>query len=204
MIIPMKKVFLLVALISSTVFYSQKVYYNQAVNGCGSTNDDDLINNCIKNSYLLNYDFTTLDNQTLSTSKIKKPIMVIATATWSAPCWGELPALNAMVEKYADKVEFIMIFWDKELPKVEKMAAKLDNRIKLVPAREGDKVTTGNLDISGFVHKLDYPTNYLIDVNKKFVNVKRGAATPSKTMGWDKVNEINTKDLEAFLAPVLK
>ena len=39
---------------------------------------------------------------------------------------------------------------------------------------------------------------------KRFVNVKRGAATPTKEVGWDKVNEINTKNFEEFLAPILK
>ncbi|MDY0779789.1 TlpA family protein disulfide reductase [Tenacibaculum sp. IB213877] len=200
----MKKTFLLLTFLYTSLSFSQKVYYNQAVNSCSAKNDNDLIDKCIKNSYLLNYDFTTLNKETVSTSKIKKSIMLIATATWSAPCWGEIPAINEMVEKYSDKVEFIMIFWDKELDKIKKMAEKLDKRIKLVPAREEDKVATGNLDISGFVHKLDYPTIYLIDQEKKFVNVKRGAATPSKTMTWDQVNEINGKELEAFLAPVLK
>lgn len=200
----MKKILFFLTVVLSTSAFAQKVYYNQAVNSCDSKNAEELIEKCIKNSYLLNYDFTTVDNKAISTDKIKKSIVIVTAATWSAPCWGEVPALNTMVEKYHDKVEFIMIFWDKDLNKVSKMAEKLDDRIHLVPAREADKVKTGNLDVSGFVHKLDYPTTYLINSDKKFVDVVRGAETPTKEMGWDKVNEINTENLEALLSPVVK
>lgn len=200
----MKKLsFVLLCLLTTVTFAQNKKYYNFAVNNCAENSTEGLIDKCIKGSYLLNYNFTTIDNQTISTNKINKPIVLIANATWSAPCWGDIPALNKMVEKYNDKLQFIMIFWDKEA-KVKRMAEKLDKRVKLIPAREGDKVKKGYLDISGFVHKLDYPTAYLLTKDKQFVNVKRGAATPTKEFGWDKVNEVNTKDFEKFLAPVLK
>ena len=198
----MKNFLILLLVVVSSSTFAQKKYYNQAVNSCSEKTSEELISKCIINSYLLDYDFTTMENKVVSTEKIKKPIVLLAAATWSAPCWGEVPALNKMVEKYHDKVEFIMIFWDKEA-KVKKMAEKLDKRISLVPAREQDKIEKGNLDISGFVHKLDYPTTYLIGKDKKFLNVKRGAATPTKEMNWDQVNELNTKKFEAFLAPAL-
>ena len=200
----MKKLFFVLMCFLTTVTFAQnKTYYNFAVNNCGEESAEDLIDKCIKGSYLLNYNFTTIDSKTVSTDKINKPIVLITNAIWSAPCWGDVPALNEMVEKYHGKLEFIMIFWDKE-DQVKRMAEKLDKRIKLVPARDIDKVQKGYLDISGFVHKLDYPTAYLIDKDKQFINVKRGAATPTKEVGWDKVNEINTKNFEDFLAPILK
>lgn len=198
----MKKLILVLITIISTSTFAQKVYYNQAVNSCPEKTSEGLIDKCIKESYLLNYDFTTVDGKLVSTDKTKKAIVLIANATWSAPCWGDIPALNKMVEKYNDKVQFIMIFWDKEA-KIKRMAEKLDDRILLVPPRDVDKVETGNLDISGFIHKLDYPTAYLIGKDKKFLNVKRGAETPTKEMGWDKVNEINIKNFEEFLSPAL-
>ncbi len=197
-----KLFFVLLCSVATVTFAQNKTYYNFAVNNCGEENAENLIKKCIKGSYLLNYNFTTMDSKTISTDKIQKPIVLLTTATWSAPCWGDVPALNTMVEKYGDKLEFIMIFWDKEA-KVKRMAEKLDKRVKLVPARDIDKVQKGYLDISGFVHKLDYPTAYLINKDKQFINVKRGAATPTKDFGWEKVNEVNTKNFEAFLAPIL-
>lgn len=199
----MKKIALILTLFITVLTYAQdKRYYNFAVNNCTEEGTENLIEKCIKGSYLLDYDFTTIKGRALKTSKIKKPMVVIAGASWSAPCWGDLPTINKMVDKYGDKVEFVMILWDNE-KKAQRMVGKLNEKVSVIPAREGDKVEKGYLDISGFVHRLDYPTAYLIGKDKKFLNVKRGAATPSKTMGWDKVNETNEKNFEAFLAPIL-
>lgn len=199
----MKRVITLLLVVLTSSVFAQRVYYNQAVNSCTSKTSEELIDKCIKNSYLLNYDFTNVNDEVISTKEIKKPIVLIAAATWSAPCFGQVPALNKMVEKYHDKVDFVMIFWDKK-DKLARFQEKLDKRIVLVPASDTDKVEKGNLDISGFVHKLDYPTAYLIDKSKKFVDVKRGAATPSKTMTWDQVNDSNTKELETFISQVVE
>ncbi|CAL2103330.1 Thioredoxin domain-containing protein [Tenacibaculum sp. 190130A14a] len=199
----MKKIVLLLTCLIATNFFAQeKVYYNFAVNNCTEESADNMIENCIKGSYLLDYDFTSIDGKTLSTSKVKKPMVIIAGASWSAPCHGDIPAINKMVEKYGDKLQFVMILWDNEA-KAKRMVDKLNKNVFIIPAREGDKVKKDYLDISGFVHKLDYPTAYLIDKTKKFVNVKRGAATPTKQVGWDQVNEINIKNFEEFLAPIL-
>ncbi len=198
----MKKLLTLLLITIASNMFAQRTYYNQAVNSCTGKSSDELINKCIKDSYLLNYDFITDTGETISTKKVKKPIILIAAATWSAPCFGQIPALNKIVEKYTDRIEFIIIFWDKK-EKIKRFQNKLDKRVVLIPAREQDKVEKNNLDISGFVHKLDYPTAYLIDKNKKFIDVKRGAVTPSKTMTWNQVNETNTKELETFISQVL-
>ncbi|WP_159439321.1 TlpA family protein disulfide reductase [Tenacibaculum agarivorans] len=192
---------LLLVIVSSSSMLAQRTYYNQAVNSCAGKSSEELIS-CIKNSYLLDYDFKTDQDKLVSTKEIKKPIVLITAATWSAPCFGQVPALNRMVKKYHEQVEFIMIFWDSK-DKIKRFQDKLDSRITLIPAGADDKVEKGNLDISGFVHKLDYPTAYLIDKNKKFLDVKRGAATPSKTMNWDQVTDTNTKELETFISQVI-
>lgn len=198
----MKRLVTLVLIVLVSNVFAQRTYYNQAVNSCADKSSDELINKCIKNSHLLNYDFTTDKNEVISTKKINKPIVLIAAATWSAPCFGQVPALNKMVEKYHDKVQFVMIFWDK-VDKLGRMQERLDDRIILVPAGDKDKVEKGNLDISGFVHKLDYPTAYLIDKSKKFVDVKRGAAIPTKTITKEEATATNISELETFISQVL-
>ncbi|SNR15407.1 TlpA family protein disulfide reductase [Tenacibaculum jejuense] len=198
----MKRLVTLILIVITSSVFAQRKYYNQAVNSCADKSSDELINKCIKDSYLLNYDFTTDTDKVISTKSIKKPIVLIAAATWSAPCFGQIPALNQMVEKYNDKVQFVMIFWDKK-DKLGRMQEKLDDRILLVPAGEADKVQKGNLDISGFVHKLDYPTAYLIDKSKKFVDVKRGAAIPTKTVSKDQATATNVSELETFISQVV-
>lgn len=192
--------FLLIILAASA--FAQKKYYNQAVNSCAGKSSEELIDKCIKDSYLLNYDFTTDEGKVVSTKDIKKPIVILAAAGWSAPCIGQIPAINEIVDIYHKDFEFIMIFWDKK-DKLGRFKEKVDSRVLLVPSGELDKVEQGNLDISGFVHKLDYPTAYLIDKNKKFVDVKRGAAIPSKTVTREQANETNISELEKFIKQAL-
>ena len=192
--------FLLVAI--SLSCFAQKKYYNNAVNSCGGTSSSDLVE-CIKGSTLLNYDFTDINGKAISTDAIKKPVVIVAAATWSGPFWGGIPALNQIVEENHDKIDFIMVFWDKEA-KIKKMAHKINEHISLIPAREADKVKKGNLDISGFVHKLpDYPTAYFINKQKEFVDVMRGAASPSKTMKWEEVTKTNLTNLNKAISPLL-
>ncbi|QXP74613.1 thioredoxin family protein [Tenacibaculum sp. HL-MS23] len=205
----MRKLLLLLTLLLVTKSFSQKkIYYKDIVDDCISiaSNDaamlDDIVYNCIKDKYISNYDFTSITGETISTDKIDTPIVLLAAATWCAPCWGEIPALNKMVEKYDGKVKFIMLFWDLEAG-VERMAKKLDKRIFLVPSKEKNG-NRSSIRTAGFIHKLDYPSAYLITSSKKILNFKRGAVSPTKEMGWDEVNAINEKELDAFISPVIE
>lgn len=200
----MKKLFItLFLVILSNVGYSQKkVYYNLAVNNCSETTSEGLINKCLKGSYLLNYDFKTTDGELVSTEKIKKPIVIIAASTRFAPCWALLPSLNKMIEKYGSKLEFLMILRDGQAG-IDRMKKQLNKKAKLISSTK-ELENKAHTEAYGFVHKLDYPTVYLINKKKQFIDIKRGAAVPSKSMNWKAVNEKNTKDLETLLAPALK
>ena len=199
---------LLTLFIATQTFSQKKIYYKDIVDDCitAATHDasmlDDVVYNCIKDKYISNYDFTSIDGETISTDKIETPIVLLTAATWCAPCWGEIPGLNKIVEKYDGKVKFIMLFWDMEKG-VKRMAEKLDKRIFLVPSKEKLK-DRSSIRVSGFIHKLDYPSAYLITKKKKILNFKRGAASPSKSITKDEANEINEKELDDFIAPVLK
>lgn len=198
----MKKLLFVLALFTSLNFFAQKkVYYNFAINNCEEATTEGMINNCLIGSHLLDYDFTTINGESIKTAKIKKPIVIIAASTRFAPCWGQIPALNKMVEKYHGKIKFVMMFLD-DVKGIRRMEEKLDKRIDLLPPTKSFD-NKAHTESYGFVHKLDYPTLYLINKDKEFVNIKRGAAYPSKTMKWDEVNKINEEQLEAFLKPVL-
>ncbi len=198
----MKKIIVVLSFLLSTgLFAQEKVYYNFNVNNCEEKTAEGLINKCLIGSYLLNYDFVTIEDKKVSTDKLQKPIVLIAAATRYAPCIGYMPALNKMVEKYHDKIEFIMFFRD-DAASINKMKPKIDNRIHLIASTK-ELENKKHTESYGFVHKLDYPTTYLIGKNKKFLNIIRGAATPSKQLKWDQVNDLNEKQLEEFIKPVL-
>jgi len=149
----------------------------------------------VKGTTILNYDFKDINGKVISTDKTKKPIFIAAIATWSGPVWAGVPAMNKIVEKNHDKIDFIFIFWDKE-EKIKKVAHKFSKHIALIPPRKDDKVERGNLNISGFVHKIkDYPTGYLIDKDKKLINVFRGSAVPNKDLSMAQAIDIKYKPL---------
>jgi len=219
-----RKIITFIILIITLNCFSQKpekIYYNEIVDNClENTNKqikqawkdkknekakslfDSLVNNCLKGKYLSNYNFQKLDKKILSTNKIDKPILLVTSATWCGPCWGEIPTLNKLIEKYENQFEIIVLFWNKKKD-LRKMASKYDKRIHLIPA-DKEQIDKSSISISGFNHKLDYPGVYLIDTDKKILDFTRGAAYPTKTRGWKEVNEINEKKLTEFLNPILK
>ena len=58
---------------------------------------------------LAKFDLVAQDGRKLRLADLKGPIVVLNSwATWCAPCVEELPALNSLVERYADRgVEFV-------------------------------------------------------------------------------------------------
>ena len=218
----MRKLFFAIGILISLNSWSQtteKIYYKDVVDNCienlnkqinqawkDKENEkakalfDSLINTCIKGKYLSNYDFKTIKKKIISTEEIKKPIVLLTSATWCGPCWGEIPTLNKLAKKYDGEIEFIVLFWNKKKD-LKKMAAQYDKRIHLIPS-ESEPVDKSSIKISGFNHKLDYPAAYLIDKDKKILGLTRGAAYPTKDMNWDKVNEINEKKLTEFIKPI--
>lgn len=215
--------FIIVFLISLNAWTqtTEKIYYKDIVDSCiddlnkeinlawknkenkkGIALFDTLVNKCIKGKYLSNYNFKTIKKEVISTDKVSKPIVLLTSATWCGPCWGEIPALNKLAKKHKGEIEFIVLFWNRKKD-LKKMAKQYDKSIHLIPS-ESEPIDKSSILISGFNHKLDYPGVYLIDKDKKILDFTRGAAFPNKNMGWDEVNEINEKKLTNFIKPVTK
>lgn len=206
----MKKILLVVAisLVSLKSFSQAKTYYKDIVGECvgESVADkamiDDIVKNCVKGKYFANHDFETINDDIIITDKIKTPILLVAAATWCAPCWGEVPSINKIAKLYEGQLEVIVLFWDTK-EKMTKIASQFENGISLIPSKSLTK-DKSTIMVGGFIHKLDYPAAYLISKDKKIIGFKRGAAYPTKKMGWDKVNEINEQQLNDFIKPALK
>lgn len=200
---------------------TQKEYYKDVVDNCvkelnqksneafmvtkdfelGRALFDSLVNSCIKGKFLSNYTFRTYDKRTFETDNIDKPIILVTSATWCAPCWGEIPTLNKLANEYSNEFQIIVMFADQK-NKLKKMAAKYDDSIWLVPSDNAPS-DNSSLRISGFNHVIDFPTAYLINSNKQILDVSRGAAFPNDNMTWEKANEINEKKLRTFIEPII-
>jgi thiol-disulfide isomerase/thioredoxin len=137
----------------------------------------DSIKSLILNSYIKDYEFKIVDNTNYNTSERKKPLFLQVTASWCAPCKFEVPALNKIVEKYSDRVDFVLLFWDTQA-ELEKLVSDYNKDIILIPSQEKQSEPT-TIDISGFRHIMGFPTNYLITTDNQIINFSRGAKIPT-------------------------
>lgn len=172
---------------------------------------DDSIDVLVKNSFLENYKFTAVDSSVFDMSKTKKPLFLQVTASWCAPCKAEIPALNKVVKKYKDKVDFVLLFWDSQKD-LKRLAPEYNPNIVLVPSdKKSDEPTT--IEISGFRHITGFPTNYLVSTNNEIINYTSGAVVPGTyknpetdedvTVTEEDANKINFERLENEIIQLL-
>lgn len=138
---------------------------------------DDSIKQTILNSFIKDYKFKSINKDIYNTAKRKKPLFLQVTASWCAACKFEVTALNKIVEKYSNQVDFVLLFWDTQSD-LEKLAPDYNKDIVLVPSQEKHP-DPHTIDISGFRHIMGYPTNYLITTDNEIINFSSGAKIPS-------------------------
>jgi len=212
---------LLLVIFKITGQYSDKVYFkdvngfklenlNKRINQASIQNKSEkskelfnkLINKYIKGKYLSNYDFLTIDNNILSTDKIDKPILLLARMTLNEHNWREISILNDIIEKYETKIEIIILYWDKN-SELKNITSQYDKRIHLIPSDEF-LIDKTKITHSGFEHKLDYPSAYLIDKDKKIIDFTRGIKIATEKRDWNETTELNKRNLINFIYPVIK
>lgn len=172
----------------------------------------DSIKSVILNSYIKDYEFKTVDSTNYNTAERKKPLFLQVTASWCAPCKFEVPALNKIVEKYSDEVDFVLLFWDTQSD-LEKLAPDYNKDIILIPSQEKQSEPTAIIDISGFRHIMGFPTNYLITTDNQIINFSQGAMIPTTftdqngkeiTITKEDANQKNYERLETEIIDLLE
>ncbi|WP_162427854.1 TlpA family protein disulfide reductase [Pontibacter pudoricolor] len=129
----------------------------------------------IVGSYVDSHTFKTMGDKKVSLESLKKPVLLITSATWCAPCIGEILALNKVAEEYSDRVDFLVLFHDAKNEKLEKVVKQYGNAVSVV-ASEKKEEDPHTLDIAGFRHITGYPTNYSIDRERRIIAYSQGAA----------------------------
>ncbi|NRB84899.1 MAG: thioredoxin family protein [Winogradskyella sp.] len=171
---------------------------------------DDSIKLFIRDSYIDNYKFITVDSSIYNTSKRKKPLFLQVTASWCAPCKFEVPSLNKIVEKYSDKVDFVLLFWDSQ-KELEKLAQDYNRNIFLIPSQKKQPEPT-TIEIAGFKHITGFPTNYLISIDDRIMKISEGAVIPATytdrsgkeiTITEDEAKKMNYERLEREIKELL-
>lgn len=171
----------------------------------------DSIKQLIIKSYISNYEFKTIHNIKYKTKNRNKPLFLQVTASWCAPCKFEISSLNKIAEKYSDKVDFVLLFWDNQ-EELKTFANSYNENIHLVPSERKEEEPT-TINISGFKHITGYPTNYLISRKNQIINYSTGAAVPMSyvdetgeehSISEDQANKENFNRLESEVKELLK
>lgn len=132
---------------------------------------DSLVEFELNGSYMDNFKFNQLNSKEITFYEFKKPVYLITYASWCIASEGEIPALNQLASKYQDKIDFVIVFWD-DKNTTKKLAKSYSKDIKILYVDE-----TLNNDphvISQLKHSLGLPTTFLIDGNKKILDIRRG------------------------------
>ena len=93
----------------------------------------DSIKAAITNSSIKEFEFITYENDVFKIANKTKPTFLQVSASWCAPCIAEIPALNKIAEKYSDKIDFVLLFWDTKST-VSNLASKYNSNIFLIPS----------------------------------------------------------------------
>lgn len=134
---------------------------------------DSLVQYGLKGSYMDNFTFRGLNNKPVKLHDLEKPVYLITYATWCITTKGEIPALNQLAEKYHDRINFVVLFWDTK--KATKRAAKAYNKhISVVYVDE--LYNKDAFVVSRLKHTLGLPTTFLLDANMEILDIRRGVS----------------------------
>ena len=136
---------------------------------------DSLVEFKLNGSYMNNFKFNQLNNKAITFYNFKKPVYLITESSWCVASEGEIPALNELANKYHDKIDFVILFWDDKRT-TRQMAKAYNENIKILYVDEMQN--HNSYVIRQLKHSLGLPTTFLIDGNKKILDIRRGVTHP--------------------------
>lgn len=136
---------------------------------------DSLVEYGLQGSYMNNFKFNQLNKKEVSLYDFKKPTYLITYASWCVTTEGEIPAINKLANKYKDEIDFVILFWDDQKT-TKKMAKSYDKNIQILYVNELNN--SDSYVISQLKHSLGLPTTFLLNKDKKILDVRRGVTHP--------------------------
>lgn len=136
---------------------------------------DSLIDYCLKGSYLDNFKVKDLRKESVSLNEFQKPVYLTTYASWIVPTAGEIPALNKLAEKYSAQVDFVMLFWDNH-DTAKELAKKYNKHITVLYVDEMQN--SSPYVVKMMKHSLGFPTSFLLDKDKKILDIRRKVSHP--------------------------
>lgn len=132
---------------------------------------DSLVNFGLKGTFMDDFRFRKLNGKETALSDFKKPVYLITYASWCVTSKGEIPALNQLAKKYQNEVKFVVLFWD------DKKTARSSSRPynEFVDIVYVDELSNkSSYVVSQLKHSLGLPTTFLLDPDKKILDIRRG------------------------------
>ncbi|WP_081211596.1 TlpA family protein disulfide reductase [Salegentibacter sediminis] len=136
---------------------------------------DSLVNFKLAGSFMDDFSFKNLKGKEIPLSRFKKPVYLLTYASWHVPGKGELPALNELAEKYRDKIDFVVVFWD-EKQTVKKLSKNFNQQISVLYVDETEN--EGAFVVKQLKHSLGLPTCFLLNEEKQIMKIKRSVFHP--------------------------
>lgn len=136
---------------------------------------DSLVDHCLKGSRMDNFQVKDLRKKPVLLDEFEKPVYLTTYASWIAPTAGEIPALNKLADKYHNRVDFVMLFWDNQ-ETARELSKKYSNHITILYVDE----MQNNSDhvIKMMKHSLGFPTSFLLDKDKNILDIRRKVSHP--------------------------
>ncbi|TPN83522.1 TlpA family protein disulfide reductase [Aquimarina algicola] len=162
----------------STAISAHIVKYNQKIDAAYKDNDleraeslfDSLVRNHLSGTYMDNFSVYPLKGDPIALEDYEKPIFLITYASWCVPGIGEIPALNDLVDRFHDQIDFVVLFWDNK-EKLKQKSKEYSENIKLVHIDE--KTNQDSYIINKLKHALGFPMMYFMDENKKILDIRK-------------------------------
>jgi thiol-disulfide isomerase/thioredoxin len=136
---------------------------------------DSLVSHVLKGSYLDNFKVRDLKKKPVFLNHFEKPVYLTTYASWIVPTAGEIPALNKLAEKYSGQVDFVMLFWD-DNETAREMAKKYSKNITILYVDEMQNSSPYVIKV--MKHSLGFPTSFLLDKDKKILDIRRKISHP--------------------------
>lgn len=132
---------------------------------------DSLVEYGLNGSFMNDFHFNKLNSKEISLYDFKKPVYLITYASWCVSTEGEVPAINELANKYSDEIDFVILYWDDQKT-TKKIAKSYNKNINVVYVNE---LNNRNAHVvSQLKHSLGLPTTFLIDKDKKILDIRRG------------------------------
>ncbi|MCG9972647.1 TlpA family protein disulfide reductase [Christiangramia crocea] len=131
---------------------------------------EDFTNNHLEGSYMDNFKFHNLKKKEVQLYDYSKPVFLITYASWCVPSKGEVPALNELASQFKEKIDFVILFWDKR-EKAKELAEQFSSDISIVYVDETEN--NGAYVVRQLKHSLGLPTCFLLSDDKKIMEIRR-------------------------------